>query len=263
MQGGVSVFPTPTLVLVWHPCTLLNSVQPEASFSYLPSPQDPREVLFPAAENPQGGAGEGGAAREVSPTSAPLTFFAVAGKRPLSGCQPRGRSVPCSRARPQAATLGCSQARGRCSQPPSSSVSGPGDHSPTPDPPTTKGSSKQVRSFSPPDQPDAKKSATHGAGFRTPKSSVQTLYPNSSPGAPVPSASLPPRALTSWLQTPVRGMELGGIPRAPSSVHVGPGGQAQSGPLNKLGVLWGTDKIGTLWLQAQAAAYRAQAASAG
>ncbi|KAK2121356.1 hypothetical protein P7K49_002742, partial [Saguinus oedipus] len=47
-----------------------------------------------------------------------------------------------------------------------------------------KGSSKQVRSLSPPDQPDARKSATHVAGFTHPKSFLQTTSPAGSSGYP-------------------------------------------------------------------------------
>lgn len=133
MCGGLSVSPTPAP-------RVPHSVQPATFSACLPSPISP--TGGPASQQqgtPKGGTEGGGARREVSPTSAPFPFPTVVGKRPLSGCQPWGRSVPCSRARPQAAMLGCSQAGRRCTRPPSSSLSGPRDPSPTPDPSSRQG----------------------------------------------------------------------------------------------------------------------------
>lgn len=131
-------------------------------------------------------AGGGGAGCEVSPTSAPLTFRAEAGKRPLSWCQPRGRSVPYSGARPQAATAGLQPGLGGGVLSPQAPLCLALRTPPRPQiPAPAKGSSKQVRSFSPPDQPDAKKSATHMAEVLYPQVSCLNLLP----GPPILSTS--------------------------------------------------------------------------
>ena len=188
-KGAFSSSPLPPLAWAGDPNTP-DSVQPAASSSYRPSPQDPREVLLPSSsEPPREALEEGEPGVRSAPTSAPLLSLEEAAVRVPA----LGEVCPRSRARPQAATLGCCQAGGEVFSAPKLL------HLALRTPPqpqiqaTTKGSSKQVRSFSPPDQPDAKKSATRVAGFPHPKSLVQIFSPSSSPGPPIPSTSFPPR----------------------------------------------------------------------
>lgn len=175
-----------------------------------PLPLAPPGGPVPSSSEPPGEALEEGGGCEVSPTSAPLTFRAAAGKRPLSRCQPRGRSVPCSGARPQAATVGLQPGWGEGSQPPSSSLSGPGDPSPTPDPSTSQGllqAGEVILSTRP---AWCEKPATHMQGSRTPKSPAQSLLPQQQPWAPNSLPFIPSWGPSGGPQTPVEGTERGG-----------------------------------------------------
>lgn len=147
-----------------------------------------------------------GAGHEVSPHVSPSHF---PWKRPLSECQPWRRSVPApgpdhrqprwATARPGGGILSPpAPLRLALRTPPRPQIQA-----------TNEASSKQVRSFSPPDQPEAEKHHPRGRVPTPPilESPIQASSPGS-PGPPTPSTPRPPRGLqerppnTCWRHGP-------------------------------------------------------------